>query len=172
LSAHYRPYLLNKEAQVVTVQELLNQRTHYKKHYGPHLFIRPSSGTKPFGGGIFSLEHLEGYDWVQSYSGQVLINHPLAIRAEWRTIVANRQVICGGCYAPQLTDYLPPEVITFVESLNIEWEPDPIYVVDVCHAEGHLHVMELNPFSCSDYYRCPVEPIVTWANAIPHQRLA
>lgn len=72
----------------------------------------------------------------------------------------------------QLTDYLPPEVITFVESLNIEWEPDPIYVVDVCHAEGHLHVMELNPFSCSDYYRCPVEPIVSWANAIAHQRLA
>lgn len=161
---HFRPYLLNKEAEVVQIQSLLTQKERFRDRYGEDVFIRPVTGNKSFSGGIFSLAFLEGQDWVQSYTEAVMVNRPYAIRAEWRAIVANRQVISGGCYVPHLTDYLPPEVIGYVESLPVSWQPDPIYILDVCMVGQDLHVVELNPFSCSDYYRCPVEPIVEWAN--------
>ena len=38
--------------------------------------------------------------------------------------------------------------------------PEAVYVVDVCEADGELHLLELNPFSGADLYGCRADDVV------------
>jgi hypothetical protein len=43
--------------------------------------------------------------------------------------------------------------------------PERVYVLDVCEADGRLHLLELNPFSGADLYACRSDDV---AAAVSH----
>ena len=45
----------------------------------------------------------------------------------------------------------PAEVRAFATKMlaEVRWRPDPIFMMDVCQAEGRLRLIELNGFSIS-----------------------
>lgn len=47
-----------------------------------------------------------------------------------------------------------------VQVARCEWQPAPIYTVDVAEVDGQLRVLELNPFSGADLYRCDPHAVV------------
>jgi hypothetical protein len=61
-----------------------------------------------------------------------------------------------------LTIFARPSVRTFVNDVlaDVSWRPDPVFLMDICAAEGRLYVLELNSFSCSGLYACDPEAVV------------
>lgn len=49
----------------------------------------------------------------------------------------------------------------FAQSIASELRPpEAVYVLDVCEADGRLHLLELNPFSGADLYACDRAAVV------------
>ena len=62
----------------------------------------------------------------------------------------------------------PNEVVAFADQMlsEVQWRPDPIFVMDVCEAENGLRLLELNGFSCSSAYLCNLETLVATASEL------
>jgi hypothetical protein len=45
---------------------------------------------------------------------------------------------------------------------EVRWRPDPIFMLDVCDADGHLWLVEINGFSFSWLYQCDVAAAWAW----------
>lgn len=43
--------------------------------------------------------------------------------------------------------------------------PEEVYVLDVCEPDGHLRLLELNPFSGADLYACDRREVVAAVSA-------
>jgi hypothetical protein len=39
-------------------------------------------------------------------------------------------------------------------------QPEDVYVIDICEADGELRLLELNPFSGADLYACRGDDVV------------
>jgi hypothetical protein len=46
------------------------------------------------------------------------------------------------------------------------WQPDPIFMLDVCESAGQLWLVELNGFSCSWLYECDLSAVVARASEL------
>ena len=49
---------------------------------------------------------------------------------------------------------------------EVLWRPDPIFLLDVCEAEGRPWLVEINGFSCSWLYRCDPGAVVAKAGEL------
>ena len=86
------------------------------------------------------------------------------IGREWRTLVAEGRVVAGCAYSVDrrgTEDALPERVRAIAgEVARGAWQPAPFYIVDVAEVDGDVRVVELNPFSGADLYRCDPEEVV------------
>jgi hypothetical protein len=44
---------------------------------------------------------------------------------------------------------------------EVPWRPDPVFMLDVCEAEGQLWLVEVNGFSTSWLYQCDPATVVS-----------
>lgn len=93
------------------------------------------------------------------------------IEAEWRVVVAEGQVLTASQYKqdgkPSYQSELPDAVQTLAETIAAcEWQPDPIWMLDLCWADGAAHVLEINLFSCAAFYQCDLAALVKAASKI------
>jgi hypothetical protein len=51
-----------------------------------------------------------------------------------------------------------------------EWQPDSIWVLDLCWSKGAAYVLEINFFSCSAFYKCDLHFIVREASRVAQQK--
>jgi hypothetical protein len=49
---------------------------------------------------------------------------------------------------------------------EVRWRPDPIFMMDLCEADGNLWLVELNGFSCSWLYACDLAAVVAKASRL------
>jgi len=139
------------------------------------IFIRPSSGLKPFTGMVFiSREPYWSNDWKRVRMGTkpediLLIARPVGhedrIVAEWRFIAAEGEIITGSQYKKESkSDYsssFEEQALELAKATAKVYQPDPMYTVDICkNAQDNFSVMELNSFSCAGLYGCDVKPVV------------
>jgi hypothetical protein len=140
------------------------------------LFVRPDSGAKEFSGRIVYSKNcnLEFFDYGFYHEDPnllVVISSSKKIEKEWRLVVANKKVITGSQYKIncelESSPDCPEEIIEFGNKIvNMDWEPDPIYTIDVCSSNGKLYLLEINSFSCSGLYDCDIKKIVQVASEI------
>ncbi len=134
------------------------------------VFVRPDSPLKPFSGrvlrrGQISLAALDHGFYHDDPEIAVVVAPVRALTAEWRYVVAGRAVIAGTGYAAVGRAATPadpggrPWQFAARVAAAIE-PPDPVYVLDVCEADGVLRLLELNPFSGADLYACDGPAIV------------
>lgn len=139
------------------------------------IYIRPSSGLKPFSGMVFIAKDpywSTDWSWVQESTKEddiLLIARPYEhenrIESEWRFIAAEGEIITGSQYKKEGTlDYsqsFEQEALELARATAKVYQPDPMYTVDICkNAKNEFFVMEINSFSCAGLYSCDMKLIV------------
>ena len=177
--AYYGEHLINKDYIMLPLQEALRQKDFLLKTFGKdgRIFVRPDSGFKPFTGKLLKADeiNLKGFEhgfYYKDTSILVVISSPKNIQAEWRFVVAEKEIISGCIYQSQDIDIKEAESFTnvardFAKKIVLkDWQPEIIYTIDICLSDKKLYVLELNAFSTSGLYVCDLKPIIKKASEL------
>jgi hypothetical protein len=174
--AYFGPYLLNREYSLLPCAEALRLTDRlFKRHaIDARVFIRPDSVDKSFTGSL--ADHGTFTDTIAGMSLDpttlVLVATPKKISDEWRLVIGNGAVLTGSQYVAggvlQPTAACPTEVVDFATAMlqQVDWRPDPMFIMDVCASEDGLRLVELNSFSCSGHYLADLSVVVECASRL------
>lgn len=163
--------LLNSDYSMYPYGELtrLKDRLYYRYGVDDCIFVRPNTGLKTFTGQIVELERYEkelkliGFYEVPA-DCLVLVSKPYHIDHESRFIVVNGKVITGSYYRidGERIDKDASDLIDvaqgFVDKAN--WNPNPVWCIDLCGSGGDNYVLEIGAFSYCGLYGCNRDIIV------------
>jgi ATP-grasp domain-containing protein len=161
-----RRWLLHREWLVTSVAELAADPTAVLQPLGvtDEIFVRPDSPLKPFSGRVLrreaiSLAALDHGFYYDDANLPVIVAPIRQVGQEWCCVIVDGQVVAGSAYAAAGRQALPDEPSGepwhFAAEIAGGLEaPESVYVLDVCEADGALHLLELNPFSGADLYAC------------------
>jgi len=134
------------------------------------VFVRPDSPLKPFSGRVLrrdaiTLKALDHGFYYEDEQLPVVVAPVRAVSKEWRYVVVDRRVVAGSAYVAASRAAAPDnpgaEAWQFASMIAEALDPpEPVYVMNVCEADGALHLLELNPFSGADLYACNRSDIV------------
>lgn len=174
--AYFGKYLLNQNYAVMPGVEAIRLREWLLEVFGRdgEVFARPTCCQKVFTGRCMDAETFAAGLSPTRYDPAtlVVVAAPRVIGREWRLVVAGDRVVAGSQYAVDgqkaIAPDLPAEVTGFVEGMlaDVRWRPDPIFMADVCEADGRLWLVELNGFSCSWLYACDLPRVVAAAGEL------
>ena len=165
-------WLIHRRWHLTCADELVEHSGEILRHIGSpeRFFVRPDSPLKPFAGRVLSREQLSlkaldhGFYYGDA-SLSVIIAPVREIGREWRYVVVMGGIVAGSAYEATRRQQRPddptgePWKFAAHIAANIP-APDEVYVLDICEADGDLHLMELNPFSGADLYACDANSIV------------
>ena len=168
--AYFGQYLLNDYYTILPGLEAIRLRDQLFDQfgYGEEVFVRPNSVHKIFPGKVAYKEDFREAIAASRYDPTtlVVISSPKEIGREWRLVVAEDQVVASSQYrdygAISLSRGCPDDVLQFAEGMlqQVRWRPDNVFVMDICEANDHLRLLELNSFSCSGLYRCDLPEVI------------
>lgn len=165
-------WLLHQSWVHSTVEQLAAAPTDVLQTLGgaSHVFVRPDSPLKPFSGRVLAVDAItpEALDHGYYYDDATIPVVAAPVRTvgrEWRYVVVDGVVIAGSAYEAASRSAVPDdpggEPWAFAQSIASELRPpEAVYVLDVCEADGRLHLLELNPFSGADLYACDRAAVV------------
>lgn len=141
------------------------------------LFIRPNSPLKPFTGEVYLSEQLSDLKGFMSRNGlhsreMLVVIAPVAeIEAEWRVVICEGRVLTASQYQkagqPYYQSGMPHEIQALAEEIaQCGWQPDPIWILDLCWSNRKPYLMEIGTLSCSSFYKCDLALIVQEASRI------
>lgn len=184
----FAKYLLNEDFYFLPVIELKRRKDDLYNRFSVDdcLFIRPDSGFKTFTGRAIPRDEFDSeYEWMEEFSDPdslAVISSPKSICTECRLVVSRRRpldpIVTGSIYRRDgkivhecfEKIHIDEAVMIreFVEKCleEVDYEPDPIFMMDVCFSGDNLYLLELNSFSCSGLYACDLERIVKTASEI------
>ena len=168
-----RPWLLHEEWRVATAEQLCEDPvavTQGLTDAEGRVFVRPDSPLKPFSGRVLRAAEIEpakldhGF-YFDDLTIPVVVAPVRSVTREWRFVVVDQQVVAGCEYEASsrtpaggaLTDEASALAAKVAASLR---PPADVYVLDLCEAEGHLMLIELNPFGGADLYECDAADVV------------
>ena len=176
---HFGKFLLNQDYMMMPLQEVLRLQNTIYERYGIDgcIFVRPNSGFKPFTGCVMPHNEISadafGYGYYhEDASLLVVVSEPKIIDVEWRFVIADKKVIAGSQYRRDgklcIASGYDKDGFEFAQQVaQSEWEPDAMYVLDVCRQhDGDCRLLEINAFSTSGLYQCDLAPIVSEAKRI------
>jgi hypothetical protein len=174
--AYFGKFLLNQPYAILSGVEAIRQQDWLYETFGKddEVFARPSGCHKLFTGRcIYRDDFASGLSVARfDPATLIVIAAPREISREWRLVISGDRVVAGSQYAIEGSKAIEPgcssEVRSFVELMlkEVRWRPDPIFMADVCEADGKLWLVELNGFSCSWLYGCDVSAVVEAASAL------
>lgn len=177
-------WLLNAHYCILSLEELSRRVTIAKDLVLDHLigdskrlFVRPDSPLKPFPGGVYSrkeLADLQGFmrgNYLDTPEMLVVIAKENQIEAEWRVVIAQGQVLSASQYKqfgePCYQQGMPDDIQRLAsEVAKCGWQPEPIWVLDLCRSNGSPYILEIGFLSCSALYKCDLSLIVKEASRI------
>ena len=179
---HFGKYWINTDYMMLPFGELSRQRNFLFEKLGENgqIFIRPDSPLKLFTGQIATIENfdadLEFMGFYEFAVGSlVVVSSPKTIVKEWRFVVANGTVVTGCLYqsGPDKTckpEYDPEAFQLASELASSGYEPDPVWIVDICKtADGTYHMLEIGGFSFSDLYASDMKKVVAAVSRVAKQ---
>ena len=171
--AHFGQHLLNNQYFILPLGELIRRRTEILDYFqsSGELFIRPNSNMKLFRAGLFDLAKLNTIEALSSELKRdkttlVLTSRKRAVEREWRFFVYKQEIITGSLYLVE-EDRIDQKVKggaveNYLATVlkQVDWYPELLYTIDVCEAEGELHILELGSYSCAGAYGCDLDLLV------------
>lgn len=166
-------YLLNRQYTMLPFGKLSRCRDFLFDTFGHNgsLFVRPDSPLKLFTGQVATrdkfdadLEYMAFYEFPPN--SIVVVSSPQEIEAEWRFVVAQRQVVAGTQYKSggglESQPTYDNEALTLASKIAAsEFQPDPVWVMDICRTtDGAYHLLEIGGFSFADLYACDKKAVV------------
>jgi len=170
--AYLGEYLFNDDYIMMPVNDFKRVKDKWFDRLGKkgNLFIRPSSGSKTFTGKVFLQKHFDAdWEWVEEFCNPeslIVVSTPKDIRAEWRFIAANDDIISGSMYkfngVSKCKREWPDGAINLARAIAKKYHPDSVYTIDICMGtDEKFYLLEVGSFSCAGLYACDMEPIVT-----------
>jgi hypothetical protein len=160
-----RPWLLNQTWRVLPLAELVESARAGKVQW-KEFFARPDSPLKQFSGRVLDRDTLTMKDldyglYFDDPQLPVVIAPKREIGREWRYVVIGQKVVAGSGYAASGRKGIPDEGPRAVadEIARRLTKPGDVYVIDLCESNGEVRLVELNPFSGADLYRCDGQAI-------------
>lgn len=168
-SAHIGDLLLNDDYVILPYAEVK------RRQWNDAIFIRPDAVTKAFAGFLIPKTELarefSALDQISNPDPEMLVvvAPPKNIRAEFRFVIVDRQVVTGSEYRWDGKMDVRIDVHPDCEAMAWQvaqrpWQPDIAYTCDVALVEidGVIvpRVIELNTMSCSGLYACDTRKIV------------
>lgn len=161
-------YLLNKDYVMAPFGDILRRKQFLNDLYGESIFIRPNSAFKIFTGTVIKNWNYDlKYISTHTISSEKLsiVSKPQKILTEWRLVVAKNKVISGSQYIKndEIEHGLCPDyVMDYGQKVvnEVNYEPEPVWCLDVCEIDDGLRVLEVGAFSTCGLYACPKEPII------------
>jgi hypothetical protein len=168
----YAPYigdiLLNDDFILLPYGEVLRRGF---DAFGDAYFLKPDAVTKAFTGFVMTRDKYQTE--VETLKKSVypemicVVAKPRSIEAEFRFVIADRQVVAGSQYRWEdrldvRLDVLPICRELAQEVAQREWQADRCYTCDVALLDGRskARIVELNTFSSSGLYACDTEAVV------------
>ena len=170
---YFGEYLLNNDYFVAPLNDLERLMKSRWALWDDQAFIRPTSGTKTFRADVYTSKTFQDiYNslWGQDKHIPSLVAYPRKIKNEFRFFATRNRVIDGSQYrdsdrryavAP-LSGPLAEEAKEFANMVlqEVDWRPEPMFVMDVCIEPNGPKIVELNSFSCSGWYATPPFPVL------------
>lgn len=170
----FGPFLLNRNYAMLPIIEAIRLKKQIFSHYSRagSVFVRPDSVDKSFGGKVVVADSFESFLLQNSTDPtmMVLVAEPQDISHEWRLFVAHSDVVTGSQYRlngeTAVAPGLPKDVTEFAGKVlaQVQWRPDPLFVMDVCESMDGFRVVELNSFSCSGHCASDLDAYVSVAS--------
>ena len=183
---HLKPWLLNAGGYILPLSELSSSVVEKPKllfnlEESKRLFIRPNSPLKPFAGSLYSPREVADLDsfmkrhYLEDPNILVVVAPEQSIEGEWRVIIAQGQILCASQYRqiekPYYQSGMPEIVRQVAEAVaQQQWQPDPIWVLDLCCSGNLAYVLEINFLSCSALYQCDLSLVVREASEAAWKR--
>ena len=156
-------YILNSNYIMLPYGELLRQKEFLYDKLGQDraIFLRPDVGDKTFTGEVVFKEKFDHdiplYDIEPN--ALVISAEPVNIKAEWRFVVVNQEIISGSLYKENnivgSSADIPQEASEFAKKLAKLYNPERVWVIDICQTKaGDYKVVEIGCFSCAGLYAC------------------
>jgi hypothetical protein len=171
--AHWGRFLLQQEYAFLPLAEIQRQRERLFQTFGRdgRIFVHPDDNAKSFGGGVVEVEGFRRWWELANFYRPgpdclAVVARPQTILAEWRLVIGRRKVVTGSQYrqsgAEKVSAGLPAEAGTFAETVagSSEFEPHPVYVMDVCQTDKGYRVIEIGSICCASLYACNLEQVV------------
>lgn len=169
-AGHLGDLMLNEDFIILPYGEVLRRGC---DGLGDAFFLKPEAVSKAFTGFVMTREKWAvEVETIRQKSGIGLdtlcvVARPQAIEAEFRFVIADREVVTGSQYRwddrlDVRLDVLPICREVAEEVARRSWQPDRVYVCDVALLDGRSRakVVELNAFSSSGLYACDTRAIV------------
>ena len=181
--AYYYKYLLNYRYLMMPISQLVESIDIVKEMLGKHnerFFLRPDRGDKPFAGMCLNYNEITLNNLGSGVSYEdtdllVLISEAMPIEKEWRFFVSKDKVLTGSQYMINCELEVEPGyeqgAWDFTQKIldEVEWKPEPIFVMDICRMMDTYFLLELNSASTSGLYDCDVKPIVETTSELAHK---
>ena len=158
--AQWGARFLNAMGEVCTILEAT------KNNDRRRLFIKPNDDSKWFTGKVFDCSEFKAFIENQKelesvFASQLVFTAPpVEIDAEVRLFLLDGKVISGSYYRPGLNGNISQELILFAETAAQEWQPHPVFVLDVARVDGQYRIVEANGLNGSRFYNANVIRIV------------
>jgi hypothetical protein len=172
--AHFGKFLLNQQYVIMPGVEAIRQRDWLFRILAKddEIFARPTSCLKLFTGRCIYIDDFVNALAPTRYDPATLIvvATPRNIDREWRLIVAGEIVVAASQYSVQGSKCVAPGCPGPVQEFamrmlaEVHWRPDPMFMIDICQADGNFWLVEINGFSCSWLYQCDLEVVVREAS--------
>jgi hypothetical protein len=177
--AYYGKYLLQQVYGFYPLGEIRRLKDFLYKTYSrqdrDEIFIRPDANNKTFQGGLVKHNMFNSYiaiaaDYDQKPECLCVVSRPERINCEWRFVVARKKVITGSQYmdgnAFSVSPIYPDSAVVFVEEAIKEWQPHPIFVVDVAATDCGYKIVEIGMINGAGFYDCDYRRIVETCSEI------
>ena len=133
-------------------------------------FIRPTGGTKLFGGMVVSRSDFQEWQDRENHTGsnyreQTLMMAPLKdIEAEYRFFVVDGKVVTGSSYRVagklDITHVPPVEVARHAQAMVDKFQIAQAFVIDIAETNEGMKIVEYNCFNTAGLYRCSPRDII------------
>jgi hypothetical protein len=166
-------WLLNTNCTIVPLRTLVANpesilKDLLKFERGDEIFIRPDGPLKQFSGRVLRRDNItmHAVDFGFYFEDEMLpvvVAPAQKITKEWRYVVINKKIVASSGYDPLTHKGIhsngpDDKAAEIARELTVAGE---VYVMDLCHSDGEILLLELNPFSGADFYCCSGERIVS-----------
>lgn len=165
-------HLLNAEYVMLPFGELERRKEELFAWVGEDrkIFLRPDVGYKTFTGSVIPKVKFEHEIGLMALSPKiterslVIAARPRPIQQEWRFVVCDGKIVTGSQYmlngVVRAEGTYTDDAAAFAEEMANLYQPERVFVLDVCRSEGEHKVMEVGCFSCAGLYNCDLGEVV------------
>ena len=140
------------------------------------LFLRPDGADKMFAGQVVEdyQRFLEKeYVYLAEFAkpeSLCLVANAFKIENEYRLMIAKGKVVTGSCYRldgrVHRTSDVPQDVIDYANGIVCNFQPDDLFILDVCKSAGNLYCLEINPIVSAGLYAIDADIFVSTINEV------